>query len=418
MSELANQLVIAEREQIARGVRHLLADPLITERAAPDVFDVIRRRRDPIAKWFDYYCGWTLIVEPRLGYARLVKVRPATDPTRPARRLRSGRAAFDRRRYVLLCVVAAELLAAPVTTIGLLAGRVRAATAEDPVVETFDSAARGERMAFVDALRLLESFGVLEAVDGVADSFVDSDAAKVLFRVDTTLLLRLPAAPSGPSQLGMPVEEVPLRLADVLTELTRERRYGLAGAPAGRHADRTGVSDAQRNLWLRHSVFRRLVDDPVVYLDELSADERTYLESPTGRQLLRRAAEQGGFILEERAEGLLLIDPDGIATDNKFPDDASTAKVAALLLLDAMPGPTTVEQLQRSTAGMLARFPHWARKYQGEGGVREIVSDALAVLKEFGLVRTSASGLVTPLPAAFRYRVNEFRTADTVKEPS
>ncbi|WP_327115382.1 TIGR02678 family protein [Nocardia sp. NBC_01730] len=418
MSELANQLVIAEREEVARGVRHLLADPLITERAAPDVFDVIRRRRGPIAKWFDYYCGWTLIVEPRLGYARLIKVGAAIDPTRPARRLRSGRAEFDRRRYVLLCVVAAELFAAPVTTIGLLAGRVRAATAEDPVVASFDTASRSERMAFVDALRLLESFSVLEAIDGSADSFVESETAKVLFRVDATLLLRLLAVPSGPSQLGVPPEEVPLRFDDVLAELTRERRYGLAGARSGRHAEHAGVSDVQRNLWLRHSVFRRMVDDPVVYLDDLTADERAYLASPTGRQLLRRAAEQGGFVLEERAEGLLLVDPDGIATDGRFPDDAGPAKVAALLLLDAMPGPTTVEQLQRSAAGILDRFPRWARTYQGEDGARQLVSDALAVLKSFGLVRASASGLVTPLPAAARYRVSAIRTADTTEEPS
>ncbi|WP_330232078.1 TIGR02678 family protein [Nocardia sp. NBC_00508] len=417
MSELANQLVIAEREEIARGVRHLLADPLITERATPEVFDVIRRRRDPIAKWFDYHCGWALIVEPRLGYARLVKVRAAIDPTRPARRLRSGRAEFDRRRYVLLCVVAAELFAAPVTTIGLLAGRVRVATAEDPVVASFDTANRAERMAFVDALRLLEAFGVLEAIDGAADSYVESDTAKVLFRVDTTLLLRLLALPTGPSQLGLPTAEVPLRFDDVLVELTRERRYGLAAA-SGRHADRTGVSDVQRNLWLRHSVFRRLVDDPVVYFDELTEDERAYLASPTGRQLLRRAAEQGGFVLEERAEGLLLVDPDGIATDSRFPDDAGTAKVAALLLLDAMPGPTTAEQLQRSAAGILDRFPRWARTYRGDDGARQLVSDALAVLRSFGLVRLSASGLVTPLPAASRYRVSEIRTADSTEEPS
>ncbi|MET8871416.1 TIGR02678 family protein [Nocardia sp. NPDC004604] len=416
MSDLANQLVIAEREEITRGVRHLLADPLITERSAPEIFDVIRRRRDPIAKWFDYYCGWTLMVEPRLGYARLVKVRPALDATRPLRRLRSTRTEFDRRRYVLLCVVAAELFAAPVTTIGLLAGRVRAASAADPLVAYFDTASREERRAFVDVLRLLESFGVLDALDGAADAYVESDAAKVLFRVDTTLLLRLLATPVGPSQLGLPAEEVPLRFDELLAELTREGRYGLAGSVSGRHADIAGVSDTQRNLWLRHSVFRRLIDDPVVYFDELTPDERAYIASPTGRQLMRRAAEQGGFVLEERAEGVLLVDPDGIATDSRFPDDAATAKVAALLLLDTMPGPTTVEQLQRAAAALLERFPRWARSYRGDDGARELVSDAVSELKSFGLVRTTASGLVAPRHAAARYRVSEIRTSDTTEE--
>ncbi|MFI1920504.1 TIGR02678 family protein [Nocardia sp. NPDC020380] len=408
MSELANQLVIAEREEVSRGIRQLLASPLVTEPSAPDAFDLIRRRHEPIAKWFDYYCGWTLIVEPRLGYARLVKVRPALDPSRPARRHRSGKAPFDRRRYVLLCVIAAELFATPVTTIGLLADRVKAATAADPVVESFDSASRSERMAFVDALRLLESFGVLDALDGAADSYVDSAAAKVLYRVDSTLLLRLLAAPVGPSQLAVPIEEVPLRFVDLLEGVSRERRYGLS---SGRYADRTVVSDVQRNLWLRHTIFRRLIDDPVLYFDDLSAEERAYLSSPTGRQLLRRATDQGGFVLEERAEGVLLVDVDAIATDTKFPDDAATAKVAALLLLDELAAPATVERLRRSVAALLERFPRWARTYRGEDGVRELVDDALATLAAFGLVRRTDAGLVIPLPAADRYRVADIRTS-------
>jgi len=149
VSKLDNQLVTAEREEVTHGIRRLLASPLITERGQPEAFDLVRRRREPIRKWFDYYCGWTLTVEPRLGYARLVKVRTVTDPTRPARRLRSGRAAFDRRRYALLCVVSAELLSVPVTTIGLLADRVGRATAADDVVPDFDTANRATRSRVV-----------------------------------------------------------------------------------------------------------------------------------------------------------------------------------------------------------------------------------------------------------------------------
>ena len=203
MTKLDNQLVTAEREEVAHGIRRLLAAPLITERSQPEAFDLVRRRRDPIRQWFDYYCGWTLTVEPRLGYARLVKVRAVTDPTRPARRLRSGRTPFDRRRYALLCVVAAELLAVPVTTIGLLADRVSRATAADDVVPAFDTAIRGERMAFVDVLRVLESYGAVEVVDGTTEAFVDSAEAKVLYRIDATLLLRLLAAPVGVDSHGI-----------------------------------------------------------------------------------------------------------------------------------------------------------------------------------------------------------------------
>ncbi|MGH3273867.1 MAG: TIGR02678 family protein [Streptosporangiaceae bacterium] len=409
MSNLSNQLVISEREEVARGIRLLLANPLIASHASAEWFDLVRRRREPIRQWFEYYCGWAVIVEPRLGYARLVKVRAASDPSRPARRTRSSRAPFDRRRYVLLCLVAAELLAVPVTTIGLLADRVSRGSGADPVITGFDSASRAERMAFVDVLRLLESYGVLEVIDGSTESFVDSAVAKVLYRIDSTLLLRLLAAPVGPSQLAVPPEEVPSRFEELLARITLERRYGQS-AEGG--TDPLPASEVQRNLWLRHSIFRALVDDPVLYRSELSAPEQAYLSSPTGRQLLRRAADQGGFTLEERAEGILLIDPDGLAADSRFPDDASTAKVAALLLLDHLHGTATIEQLQVHAVTLLARFPRWAKSYRQNDGPPQLVADALAVLTGFGLV-TVAGGLVRPLPAAARYAVREARSADS-----
>jgi uncharacterized protein (TIGR02678 family) len=403
MSNLDNQLVAAEREDVARGIRLLLADPLITERSEPAAFDVIRRRKDPLVRWFDYHCGWALVVEPRLGYARLLKIKPTADASRPARRLRSGRAPFDRRRYSLLCVVAAELLAVPVTTIGLLADRVAQATAADEVLPSFDTAVRAERMAFVDSLRLLESYGVLATIDGITESFVDSAEAKVLYRVDATLLMRLLAAPNGASRSAVPADEVPWRFEDLLGELGTERRYG--GAAGGADPSTT-ASDTQRNLWARHSLLRRLFDDPVLHYEDLADNERTYLATPTGRQLLRRAVEQAGFVLEERAEGMLLVDPDGIATDGRFPDDSSTAKVAGLLLLDLImssAGGATTEQLLAGTQDLLRRFPQWAKTYRSQEGAARLVSDSVTVLRDHGLVSRTGDR-VRARPAAARYR--------------
>ncbi len=130
MSTLANQLAAAQREQVARAIRLLLARPLLTEATDPAGFELVRRRREPLAQWFDYTCGWSLVVEPRRGYARLTKVRADPDGSRPARRARSGRAPFDRRRYVLLCVTAAELLSLPGAR--MTAVDERAAVAHNP----------------------------------------------------------------------------------------------------------------------------------------------------------------------------------------------------------------------------------------------------------------------------------------------
>jgi uncharacterized protein (TIGR02678 family) len=268
-------------------------------------------------------------------------------------------------------------------------------------------------MAFVDVLRLLESYGVIEVVDGSSESFVESATAKVLYQIDSTLLLRLIAAPVGPSQLVVPPDEVPLRFDELLDLVTRERRYGRTMDDG---ADTAPASEVQRNLWLRHAIFRRLADDPVLYLADLTDEERAYLASPTGRQLLRRAADQGGFVLEDRAEGVLFIDTEGLATDTRFPDDASTAKVAALLLLDRMGGAAVAtEQLRISASALLARFPRWAKRYREDDGPAQLVCDALAVLTGFGLVRV-AGGLVQPLPAAMRYAVGTARTSDSATE--
>ncbi|MFE7659837.1 TIGR02678 family protein [Streptomyces celluloflavus] len=417
MSTLANQLAAAERTEVARGIRLLLARPLLTEAADPAGFELVRRRREPLAKWFDYTCGWSLVVEPRRGYARLAKVRAHADASRPARRARSGRAPFDRRRYVLLCVTAAELLSMPMTTIGLLADRVVQATAADQALPAFDPVHRPERMAFVDVLKLLESYGVLRAVDGATETYVESAEAKVLYGVDTTLLMRLPAAPVGASGLAVPPDEVPARFEDLLTGIVRERRYGgAAGDGTADDAPGTGAAtEPQRNLWLRHSVLRRLFDDPVVYRAELTEEELAYVTSLTGRQILRRSVEQAGLLLEERAEGFLLVDPDGIATDVRFPDDTSTARVAALLLLEpvrAAPAGLLPEQLAEAGADLLRRFPRWAKAYQSQEGAARLADDAVRVLRDTGLVHR-VGGRVVARPAAHRYRVAETTSADT-----
>lgn len=399
MSTLANQLVAAEREDVARGIRLLLGRPAITERSDPTAFELIRRRQDPLVKWFDYHCGWHLVVEPRLGYARLLKIRSWPDPSRPARRQRAGRAPFDRRRYTLLCVTAAELLTVPVTTVGLLADRVVQACAADPVVPAFDSASRSERMAFVDALRLLETFGALQVLDGATESYADSADAKVLYRVDATVLLRLTSAPVGASRVAASPDEIAPRFANLLQQLVHEQRYG------GTSADDV-ASAAQHNLRLRHSILRRLFDNPVLHHEDLAPDELAYLSSLTGRQIIRRAAEQAGFLLEERADGLLLVDPDGIATDGRFPDDSASARVAALLLLEpltAATGGLTPEELSGAAQTLLQRFPRWAKHYQDAEGADRLAQDAARVLIDFDLARRHR-GRIVARPAAARYR--------------
>jgi uncharacterized protein (TIGR02678 family) len=411
MTALHNQLALAEQEDVARGIRLLLRRPLLTQAADQDGFDLIRRRQLPLQAWFDYCCGWSLLVEPRLGYARLVKIGTVNDASRPARRRRSGRASFDRRRYVLLCVIAAELLNTPVTTIGLLADRVMQACAVDEVLSDFDSSHRAERMAFVDALRLLEWLGAVEVLDGSSDSYVEADSAKVLYRVNTTLLIRLLAAPRGASALAVDPADVPLRFDRLLAQLSKETRYG------AKEIDSIGASDVRHNLWLRHSILRRLFDEPVVYRSDLTAEQLDYLTSLSGRQIMRKAAAQAGFVLEEREEGFLLVDPDAIATDSTFPDSGSNAKIAALLLLDHL-GEAAVErtrtELLIAGQAILDRFPSWGKAYRTDDGLQRLTDEALDILLAFRLIRQDGE-LYSALPAAARYSV-ELREATPLQD--
>jgi uncharacterized protein (TIGR02678 family) len=201
---------------------------------------------------------------------------------------------------------------------------------------------------------------------------------------------------------------MPARFGDLLTGLVRERRHGGPDTGDGTADDEhagTAAPDARR---LRHSVLRRLFDDPVLYRSDLTDEELAYVTSPAGRQTLRRSAEQAGFLLEDRAEGLLLVDPDALATDVRFPDDTSPARVAALLLLEplcAEPAGLLPEQLAEAGTDLLRRFPRWAKTYRPEeGGGARLSDDAVDVLCDMGLAHRAA-GRALARPAAHRYRL-------------
>ena len=422
-----NRRVTQTRDEMALGIRALLTCPLLTREHDEVAFTAVRRRRTELIAWFDYFCGWTLTVEPRQGYARLAKVRSDDSHVavpRPARRVRGTGAPFDRRRYALLCLAAAELTVVGRTTIGLLAQRVARTCALAEGIPDFDSSVRAERASLVDALLLLEDYGALTAVDGSTESYLVGDDALVLYRADTARLARLISAPVPPSRIGGDGPDP--------AGLLVEERYGPAAeetdgavdpvAGTGGTPDEPSSEDDttmapthnQRLLRARHHLMRRLLDDPVVYTADLSIAEAEYAATLTGRGLLRRAAAEAGFVLEERAEGYLLVDPQGWATDDVFPGEGNV-KQTALLLLDvllAAADPLAWSALVGEVEGLLERKPSWARSFRGEGGAERLTREALAVLVGHGLVRDApdpagaAHPCYLPLPAAHRYAVD------------
>lgn len=392
-TRLAEHLA-AER---STAIRTLLARPLLDTDADPEAFRLVARHAGWLTEWFERTCGWALTVDAAGGYARLAKRAATVDVTRPLHRTRGAGNPFDRRRYQLLCLVCAELVRHPVTTVGLLAGAVTAEAA-------LDTSRHGERTAFVDALRALMGWGAVRATAGDVDAFVGSERGNAILTADTARLHRLLVSATAPSSL--PPEA---GLHEATERLLGEPRYGDGPHPPA------GAGDEARNRWARHRLARRLLDDPAVHADELGLVEADYLASVSGRRWLRERVAEAGFELEERAEGLLAVDPDAVATDRHFPAPLGNAHQLALLLADRLVttdaggrrhlGRLSPRQLAAEVDAVLARFPSWARSQRDEGGPERLGRDAVELLASFGLVRVEADGAVAARPALARYRV-------------
>lgn len=381
------------------AVRALLRDPILDSVKHVDEFRVVVRHAAWLVEYFENSCGWRLTVDPSSGFARLGKRSAHIDTTRSLRRTRGIGAPFDRRRYQLLCLICAELVHHPVTTVGLLA---RTITAEAGL----DTGRHGERAAFVDALRALMGWGALQSSAGDVDAFVDNEHGNAILTADTARLHRLLVSTIAPSSLSHTIGT-----EAATTSLLAEPRYGVAaGAP--HEAD-----DEQRNRWARHTLCRRALDDPATYYLDLDETERSYMASLSGRRWIRDRVAEAGLELEERAEGFIAVDIAGLATDILFPAPSGNAHQLALLLIDRLVavdavgrrsltalGPT---DLRRAVDGVLARFPGWAKSHREGDGPANLAAEAVALLVSFGLAAEDADGTVRALPAMARYRVGE-----------
>jgi uncharacterized protein (TIGR02678 family) len=422
MTTVSAQEVAAVR---ARAIRVLLARPLIDRRAGAD-FTAIVAHASWLQRWFDDKCGWVLVVDARHGFARLRKVPARPSSRRGALTDRSTPRPFTRRRYSLLAVIAAVLsdTARPQISLRDLADRVQAVTADAPGIASY-APRRDERIALADVVTLLVGLGVLSVVEARGDYASDEDA-NALYDIDDRRLGHLIAAPYPPS------------LASSVEHMLHESRYGPWVPPSawdrqpatGDEAPDDGVmsaipaieearilaasgtpaaTDEQLRRRARHRIMRILLDNPVLYLDLLSAGERAYLQQATGG--IANWAADAGMVLERRAEGWALIDPDDIATDTRFPEGNDLVKFAALLLLGALQpgdvpdGPVRYPRhaAERVIAERLRANPTWARAYQAADGPARLANLALDQLADLGLAAVDQAGF-TLLPAAGRYR--------------
>jgi uncharacterized protein (TIGR02678 family) len=309
--------------------------------------------------------GWALVVERDL--IRLRKSPPVRRDAWAA--LAPSRLACT---WFFLLVAAAEAMP-PAVALAKLVAAAKTAAAEAGVTVTGDIA---ERRAIVQALKLLDDRGVVEQVDGDAQSFLRDDEPPVLLAVHHARLLHVIA------NFGA---------ADV------------AADPRGWLRQVEAEPDTGRRMR------RRLVDDTLVHtadLDEAEADwMRRRVRSDDGEQL----AKAFGLHLERRSEGAAFVVPgDAFRYDRElgpvpFPSPG-TVPHAALLLCGCAQTSGIADEDRPGWLGMArtevqARLAELARQFGGgRGGWRtdlvespaELLAEVQALLTRLDLVRVAA----------------------------
>jgi uncharacterized protein (TIGR02678 family) len=399
-----------QREEFRACVRALLMTPLMSP--AHEDFAAVRRQAEALREWFSRETGWTLQVE-REG-ARLYK-RPGnlTDSMR-------GLSGYDRRRYVLLCLACAVLeRAEPQITLRLLGDRLLELAAEPALDFTFTLEAQHERRELVSVCRTLLALGVLHRVAGDEETFVRAggDQADALYDVQRRTLAGMLAAVRGPSTWTP--EEAPVTLEERLHALVDEH---------------VADSEEGRRTALRHQLARRLLDDPVVYIETLDPEARAYFFNQRGA-MAARLCEAAGLVAEQRAEGLALVDEAGLLTDVAMPAEGTDAHVTLLVAEYLAAGQRQQRQNGADTAQPPARgirehdiadFLHeakgrygryWRKSAREPGAERELAAIALGRLEKLHLAVRKA-GAVHPLPALARFALGEAEIRETRNAPA
>ncbi len=392
-----------EHEERIRCIRTLLKHPLVT--AGHDTFRQLRRNATWLRTWFAEQFAWGLMVESE--YVRLAKY-PARqlDGSRPAYDLKK-QTPFTRRRYVMLCLALAVLERSERQTIlGKLALEMTRLAQGDPVLEqagmAFDLERRDQRVDLVAVVRLLIAWGVLVRVHGNEEAYVQS-SEDVLYTIQRPVLAHLLTVQRGPSAVDA-------------TEF-EDRLHGM-------QAESAPESDEGRRRRLRVTLMRMLVDNPIVYYHDLQEDELAYLNSQRSR-LVGELERYTGLLAEIRAEGIAMVDPAQELTDHPLPEEGTRGHATLLLaeyLAQALRDNPAVSFPVSLLAQQLERFAlthgqRWRKAVREPGGLQLLLDEVLHIFSALQLVRLDEDGMLTPLPAIGRYRLQEVKTPGAADNP-
>ncbi len=380
------------------AVRLVLTNDLITaSRPRAGALATVLRWADLMARDFAALLGYTLIATAH--QVRLVRRLDSVDDTqRSVFAARSGRP-FDRRRLAYLCLVLAVFQRSRIEI--SLADLVRAFAPTANAIDGlgFDATITEHKRAVVDVLDWLADHGALRLSDGSAENWArDTDRGDALYDIDHDICAAL-FRPARPIQ-HLPGAAGLLEADDI---------------SAKRSTQREAAARRARRLLLEH---------PVAYYATLDGETAAALRST---DLADNLARLTGLVVERRAEGVLLADPTGSFTDQRFPGRGGAvnrtaglllAKVADLLedpddgpALTRLPVPTAEDDqralLDRIDAGRPAgpigddQGPARAPSRPGERAADAEAADRPAPLQAPFVERTRLAGMLDDLYTDF-----------------
>jgi uncharacterized protein (TIGR02678 family) len=173
------------------------------------------------------------------------------------------------------------------------------------------------------------------------------------------------------------------------------------------------ATEEARRLWIRSRLVRKLLDDPVLYYNDLNDEERIYLEKHRG-PLLREICDATGLIAEVRREGIALVDDAGDLTDLKLPDQDTESHLSLLLVqwltecFRNRRGETiSISEVEERVRDLIrVHGSEWHKDASNAGMGIRLTEDALLRLRALRLIQLSPDGVV-PLPASGRYAAAE-----------
>lgn len=251
---------------------------------------------------------------------------------------------------------------------------------------------QSQRRDLVEVCRLLLDLGVLDGVAGDEAAYINQ-SGDALYGIRRPVLAALLVSERGASALAA-------------AGTTEARLAALA-------ADTVAEGEEARRTVVRHRLSRRLLDDPVVYVDDLTADERDYFSGQRG-PMGRRLADATGLAAEHRAEGTALVDAHGDLTDVALPQQGTDAHATLLLtefLAERLRAGRTAPIPVAEIEAFLREAAHQHRKYwrkdtQAAGAERELANVAIDRLAALRLVQRRGDTVLAQ-PAVCRFKLGD-----------